>query len=160
MAVEPDDVPRLFAAEDCPLAQRLHHIAVADVGRDDTDAVLVHQPMETEVRHRRDGDDRYASMQREDRDDLVAVDLVPLVVDGEHPVTVAVERDPEIEAAVDDGPLQRAQVGRAAADVDVEAVRLVADCRHLRAELLERPRCTPRVRAVRAVDADAQRRKV
>ena len=48
------------------------------------------------------------------------------------------------------------EVGRAAADVDVRAVRLVADRVHLGAELLERLRRELRVRAVRAVDGDLQ----
>ena len=52
--------------------------------------------------------------------------------------------------------LERAQVGRAAADVDVRAIRLVADCGHVRAELREGLRCEPGVGAVRAIDADAQ----
>ena len=38
-------------------------------------------------------------MRREDRDDLVAVDDVPVLVDREHPVAVAVERDAEVEPA-------------------------------------------------------------
>ena len=49
-----------------------------------------------------------------------------------------------------------ASVGRAAADVDVRAVGLVADRVHLRAALLERRRGEPGVRAVRAVDDDPE----
>ena len=57
-------------------------------------------------------------------------------------------------------PLQAREVGRAAADVDVRAVGLVADRVHLGAELLEGLRREPGVRAVRAVDADPQAREV
>ena len=38
-------------------------------------------------------------MEREHREDLVAVDRVAVAVDGEHPVAVAVERDAEVVAA-------------------------------------------------------------
>ena len=58
----------------------------------------------------------------------------PLLVDREHAVAVAVERDPEVEAAVAHGLLEQREVGRAAADVDVRAVGLVADRVHLGAE--------------------------
>ena len=70
-----DDVARLLAAEDAALAsQRLEHVAVADVGRDDADAALLHQPVEAEVRHRRDRDEVDTEVEREHRDDLVAVE--------------------------------------------------------------------------------------
>ena len=82
------------------------------------------------------------------------------MVNSKHAVAVTVERDPEIEPLLDDRPLQRPQVGRAALDVDVVAVGLVADRAHLRAEQLEGTRRQAGVRAVRAVDADAQRRQV
>ena len=58
--------------------------------------------MEAEVRHRRDGDAVDAEVEREDREDLVAVDRLAALVDREHPVAVAVEGDPEVEAAVAD----------------------------------------------------------
>jgi hypothetical protein len=48
------------------------------------------------------------------------------------------------------------QVGRPAPDVDVGAVGLIADRRHVGAQAGERLRRDPRVRAVRAVDDDAQ----
>ena len=99
-------------------------------------------------------------VEREDRDDLVAVDDLALLVDREHAVAVAVEGDPEVEAAVDDGALEEREVGRAAADVDVRAVGVVADRVHLRAARLERLRAEARVRAVRAVDHDAQAREI
>ena len=95
-------------------------------------------------------------MEREHREDLVAVDRVAVAVDSEHPVAVAVERDPEIESALADGLLQQREVGGAAAIVDVLAVRRVADRGHLGAEPLERLRRDPGVGAVGAVDAEPQ----
>ena len=65
--------------------------------------------MEAEVRHLRDRDEVDAEVEREDRDDPVAVDDLAALVDREHAVAVAVEGDPEVEAAArDDRPLQRA----------------------------------------------------
>ena len=93
---------------------------------------------------------------REDRDDLIAVDSGAVLVDREHAVTVAVECDAEVELPPVTQVLQRCKVGRTAADVDVRAVGLVADRLHLRAELLERAWRDVRIRAVRAIDCDAQ----
>ena len=53
--------------------------------------------MEAEVRHDRHGDEVDAEVEREDRDDVISVDHFAVLVDGEHPVAVAVERDAEIE---------------------------------------------------------------
>ena len=55
---------------------------------------------------------------------------------------------------------EQREVGRAAADVDVRPVRVVADRRDLRAELLERLRREAGVGAVRAVDRDAEAAEV
>ena len=77
--------------------ERLEHVAVADVGRDDADPALLHQAVEAEVRHRRDHDGVDAEVEREHGEDLVAVERVAVLVHGEHPVAVAVERDPEVE---------------------------------------------------------------
>jgi hypothetical protein len=157
VTIEPDDVPRLLAAEDAALAaKRLEHVAVADVGRHHADAVLGHQLVEGEVRHHRDGDEVDLAVEREHGEDRVAVDRAPARVDREHPIAVAVERDAEVGPDACHGSLQRSQVRRARCDVDVRPVRLVADCVHFRAELLERLRRELRVRAVRAVDNDLQ----
>src|SRR5260370_13615441 len=97
-----------------------------------------------------------AEMQREHRDDLVPVDGLAVLVDREHPVAVAVERDTKIEVAAAHELLQRRKIGGAAADVDVAAVRFVADRLDLRTEPLERTWRKPRIRAVCAVDRNAQ----
>src|SRR3954462_4720783 len=116
--------------------------------------------MEAEVRHRRDGDALDAQVEPEPREDLVAVDRLSALVDREHPVAVAVEGDAEIEAAGANGVRQQGEVGRAAADVDVRPIRLVADRDDLGAELLERLRREACVGAVRAVDPDAEAAEV
>ena len=117
--------------------------------------------VQAEIRHRRDGDDVDAEMQARGSRRSGRRRRPRRLVDGEHPVAVAVERDAEVEPAVRRrSAAGRARVGRAAADVDVRAVRLVADRVHLCAELLERPRRDPGVGAVRAVDRDPQPRQV
>ncbi len=53
VAFEIDDVTGLLAAEHAALArERLQHVTVTDVGRDDAHAVLGHERVEAEVRHR------------------------------------------------------------------------------------------------------------
>ena len=97
VVVQVDQVARLLAAEQAALApQRLEHVAVADVGRDHADAALLGEPVEPEVRHHRDRDELDLEIEHQDREDLVAVDDLPARVDRQHPVAVAVERDPEV----------------------------------------------------------------
>ena len=95
-------------------------------------------------------------MQHQDREDLVAVDDLAARVDREHPVAVAIERHAEVGAGASDSLLQSREVGGAAADVDVHAVGLAADRRHLGAEALEGGRRDPRVGPVGAVDHELQ----
>ena len=71
-------------------------------------------------------------------------------------VAVTIEGDAEIEPAVAHGLLQERKVRRAAPDVDVVAIRRVPDRRHVRAEAFECRRRYAGVRAVRAIDRDAQ----
>ena len=88
----------LLAAEQRPLlAERLEDVAVADRRRHDPDSVLRHQPVEAEVRHHRDRDDVDAEREREDRQDLVAVDGLATLVHREHAVAVPVEGDTQVE---------------------------------------------------------------
>jgi hypothetical protein len=116
--------------------------------------------VEAEVRHRRDRDAVDSEVEREDGEDLVAVDRLAPLVDRQHPVSVPVEGDPEVEAASADDVRQRTEVGGPATDVDVRPVGLVADRGDVRAELLEGLRRKSRVGAVRAVDRDPEARQV
>ena len=157
VAVEADQMTGLLAAQDGVLPpKRLEHVAVADVRGDDADPVVGHQPVEAEVGHHGDNDRVDLKVEREDREDLVAVDDPAVAVHGEHAVAVSVEGHAEIRAGRDDLPLQEAEVGGAAADVDVRPVRLVRKRQDLGAKPLERGRGDPRVRAVRAVDGDRE----
>ena len=104
----------------------------------------------------RDGDQVDLAVERQHGHDLIAVDDVPVPVDRQHAVAVTVEGDAEVKPLLGDGALERAQVGRTAADVDVRAVGLVADSCDLRAQLRERLRREAGVRAVCAIHADPQ----
>ena len=103
MVLQVDDVARLLAAEEPALAaQRLEHVAVSDLRRDQTDPALLGEAVEAEVRHLRDRDQVDAEMLGQDREDLIAVDRSAVCVDRKHPVAVAVEGDPEVEPAAPD----------------------------------------------------------
>ena len=101
-----DDVARLLAAEHVVAAQHLlHDVAVADVRDDDVDALALHGLMEAQVGHHR-RDDRVTAQASlrlqvagDDGDDEVAVHQAAVTIDGEHPVAVAVEGQPEIVVA-------------------------------------------------------------
>ena len=149
-----DHVAGLLAAERVAAdPHRLEHVAVADLGLPDAEPGRLHRLDEAEVAHHRGHDgvvDEPAGLghpERQDREELVAVDVVALVVDGQAAVGVAVEGDAGVGAVLDDGRLQRAEVGGAAAVVDVEAVGLGADHDDLGAGRPQRHAARPRCAA-------------
>ena len=88
-----------------------------------------HAEPEPEVGHHGDDDGvaRRAARGRAGRWRMMAMIWSPSIespvgVDGQHPVGVAVEGEPDVGAALDDRRLQVLGVGRAAAGVDVRAV--------------------------------------
>ena len=103
--------------------ERLEHVAVADVGGDDANAVLAHELVEAEVGHLGDRHQIDAEVQGQDGEDLIAVDRLAGGGHGQHAVAVAVEGDAEVAAVLDDRAREQRQIGRAAAVVDVDAVR-------------------------------------
>ena len=126
-----DDVARLLAAEHAALLQCLEHVPVADVGGDDAHATLRHEPVETEIRHLRDRHELDAEVERQHRENRVAVDHLARS-------STASIRSPSPSKATPVEPLLTVTscckdhgVGGAAADVDVRAVGLVADRDHL-----------------------------
>ena len=88
----------------------------------------------------------------------VAVDDPSLVIDEDRAVAVAVERHAHAVAAVADERAQALGMSRAAIEVDVAAVRLVADDGDVEPQLAEQPRRHRRRRAVGRVDGDLERR--
>ena len=97
--------------------------------------------------------------QRQDGEDLVAVDDVALVVDREAAVGVTVEREPDVGAVLDDGRLERVEVGRAAAVVDVQAVGVGVDRDDVGAGVAERLRAGVAGGALGAVEHDLDARE-
>ncbi len=95
-------------------------------------------------------------MPGEDGDDEVAVDEVAVGVDGQHAVAVAVEGEAQVEPVGAHERLQRPDVRRPAAVVDVAAVRFGAQHDDVGAALGQAERRRLVHRAVGAVDGDAQ----
>ena len=141
--VEEDEVARLLAAEVVAAAAHLlDDVTIPDRGAHDPPLHRRERALEADVRHhRRDHRplreralaDEVAADERHDR---VAVHHPPLLVREDHPVGVAVEGEPEVRAVLEDRARHPLGVERAAAVVDVLAVRLDAERDHLRAELL------------------------
>ena len=160
---EVDHVAGLLAAERRAGRQHpLEHVAVADVGHLDRDAVLAPSRGGSRGSSSRCTTTRVDAAARcgDRRDDRVAVHRPAAGVDREAAVGVAVERDarrprPRSRTRRGDG----LEMGRADAGVDVAAVRLGADAARRDAQPLETAR-RGRVRgAVGAVDAPARRRR-
>ncbi len=118
-------------------------------------------PLQAEVRHHRRDDAglREASLVapalRDDGHHLVAVDHMALFIDDDHPVGVAVERDPHIRPHFAHLARQRLGRGRPDLEIDVEPVRLDADLDHFGAELPQRLGRDFVGGAVGAIDDDA-----
>ena len=156
-----DDVAGLLAAEAVAGCQHLlEHVAVAHAGLHGVDASLAHGNQQTQVAH--DSDDERVlgecparlSVDGQRTHDLVAVDEVALVVDGQAAVRIAVVRHTEIAAGLDDGGLQGLGVGRTRVQVDVAPIRGRVDDGDVSSELAEDRRAQLGGRAVRAVDRD------
>jgi hypothetical protein len=93
------------------------------------------------------------------RHQLVAIDHLALLVDDQHPVGVAIQRDADIGAHFVHLPRQGGRIGRAAIHVDVETVGLVVDRHHLGAQFPQRRRSRLVGGAIGAIDDDAHARK-
>ncbi len=84
--------------------------------------------------------------------DLVAVDLITLMVNHDDAVTVAVQRDAHVGFLGQHARLQSAHIGRAHFFVNVHTVRLAADSNHGRTQLTQHVRGDVVGGAVGAVD--------
>ena len=116
---------------------------------------VAHRRVEAVVGHHRNRDAGHAEVLGGEGDHLVAVDHGAGPVHGEHAVAVAVEREAEVVAAGGQRRLQRVEVRRAAAGVDVATVRLGGDHVDMGAEAAEDLRPGLEGRAVRAVQQHA-----
>ena len=154
---------RLFAAESqAVLAERLQHIAVADLGFEHPDAVLTHRNLETQVAH--DGRNERVVGQRalrlhrnsEDRHDLVPVDHRAVRVYREAAISVTVVGDAEVGAVRQHRGREPVEVSRSDTVVDVGAVGIGTDDSNPGARIREHLRCYPRGRTVRAIQHHVQ----
>ena len=129
-----DHVAGLLAAEgEAGQLHRLEDVAVTHLRLPYADPGGLHRLHEAEVAHH-GGHDRVVLQltglphrQREDGQDLVAVDDLAVRVDREAAVGVAVEGEADVGTVLEDCLLQHVEVGRAAAVVDVDPVGLRAD---------------------------------
>src|SRR5512144_793786 len=123
------------------LPHMLDHITVADRRALKPKPEILEIALQPEIGHHR-GDDAAAGKAPapepgfgNDRHELIAVDHLALLVDDDHAVGVAVERDADIGAHLIDLADEIAWRGRTAVLVDVEAVRIDAELDHFGAEL-------------------------
>src|SRR6478672_4645335 len=133
---------RLLAADIVAvLAHRLDDVAVAHRRSLQTEAEVLQIALKPEIGHHR-GDDAAAGKAPtpepgfgDDRHELITVDHLTLLVDDDHAVGVAVERDADIGAHLADLADEIARRGRAALLVDVEAVWIYPELDHFGAKL-------------------------
>src|SRR6185437_4476710 len=158
-----DDVAGRLAADVVALrAHLLDHVTVADRRAHEAQALRGEMPLETEIRDHGRDDARilqaavFLPALGDDGEQLVAVDDMPALVDDEHAVGVAVERNADVGAHLAHLARQRVEIGRAAVLVDVEAVRIDADRNDLGAELPQRAWRDLVGGAVGAIDDDTQ----
>ena len=154
---------------DCspPIARSCSAIAVVTL-RSPTGVSTISTPAacqrapQAEVRHHGDRDRVVAQhpalvpVERGHHHQLIAVDELAALVDREHAVRVAVEREAEIGAARPHRGLQLLRMRRAATGVDVPAVGIGVQHVDARARVAQRARPELRRRPVRAVDHHVQ----
>ena len=122
--------------------QLLQHVAVADRGALERDALPRQRLLETEVGHQRADDtagERLAAVivHRDHIEQLVAVVRAAVAVDHQQAIAVAVERDADVGPVRDHRRLQVLRLRRADSVIDVEPVRLRADGDDVGAQLVE-----------------------
>ena len=152
-------MPRLFPAEDITLVQHLlEDIPVAYSRLHALNPLGSQCLVKPEIAH--DRYDRrilnqlalFLKRAGQQIDNHISVDLAALFIDSQTAVRVAVKGDSDIRAFLDNRFRQFVQMSRAAAQIDVAAVRLVADNRQIRAGSFEIRRRRHHGSAVCAVD--------
>ena len=154
---------RLLAAErKVPFEHFLHHVFVADGAAYQSDPERAERQLEPDVAHDR-GHDRVAleppfalQLPAAHQQHGVAIHDFPVVIDEDRAIAVAVERDAHPASMLDDRAREPLRMGRAAAQVDVAAIGLIADHLDVEAEAAEEGRGDRRRGAVRAVDRELE----
>src|SRR5262245_6691396 len=158
-----DDVTRLLAAKrQTALEHFLHHVLVADAATYEADAEPPQRDLEANVAHHR-SDERVAlqpafalHLPAAHQEHGVAIHDASLMIDKDSAVAVAVERHTHLAAAFDDRSRKPFRMGGTAIEVDVSAIRTIADEPRRQPETLEQPPRNRRCRAVRAVNGDGE----
>ena len=158
-----DGVARLLSADTvAELQHLLQHVPVPHRRADEADVVFVAELMEAQIAHDRAHDGAAGEQALVPHTEaahghgLVAVHHVPLLVDHQASVRVAVKGNAQIVPAGGDHGGQAVQVGGAALEVDVHAVGLFVDEVGLDLEAGEEVRGRGRSGAVGAVDEHPQ----
>src|SRR5690554_8027685 len=76
-------------------------------------------------------------MTRNDKEDLVAIDDLPFVVNHDHPVAIPVEGDSYIRPLLQNGSHQSLWAGGSAAVIDIDAIGASSDGVHCSPQLPE-----------------------
>ena len=143
-------------------AHVIEHVTVADRRARDRNSQIAEIAFEAEIGHhgRDDAGPGETTVRipalRDHRQQLVAVDDAPALVDDEHAVGVTVERDADIGAHFLYLLAKSGGLGRAAFVIDIEAVGIDPDGDDLGVELLQRLRRHPVAGAMGAIHDDAQ----
>ncbi len=151
----------LAAQRPAALAQFLQHIAVADLGAHELDALALQRQFDRHIGHQR-ADHAGNAVSTGDAvlhdriQQLVAVVEPAVGVDHLQAVGIAVEGQPEVRAVGLDRLDQLVGRGGAIAVVDIAAIGLVADRHHVGAQLVEHVRGDVVGGAMRAVDHQLQ----
>ena len=153
------DMARLLPPEvKASFAHPLHHIAVADSGPLQPHTTVVQETLQPQIAHHR-GDKRLARKtlllgptRGHQRHELIAVADAAILINQDHPVSVAVKADAHVGAIGHHSLSRRLRLGGTAAVVDVEPVRVHAHGDHIRAQFPQRHRRHMVGRAMGAVD--------
>ena len=153
----------LFAAQiGARFAHPFRHVAVADLGAVQMQAILLHQALQPEVGHDR-RDDAAAAQPSvcnpgtgDQRQYLVSIHDVSIFVGDNQPVGVAIQRDSDMRAVPHHLRAQEIRHRGAAAPVDVEAVRGHADRHDCRAKFPQHRGCDSIGSAIGTIEDDLQ----
>ena len=143
----------LFATEhEVALLHFLEHVFVADRRPHHLNAVRSEGLLESKVRHHRRDHALHFHCHARHQHDGIAVDNLSGTGDEQRAVGIAVEGNAQVGLLGQHTLPQAFEMKRAAIQVDVAAIRRVADRHHLRAEFFEQRRGKLRSRAVSAID--------
>ncbi|MOA04094.1 hypothetical protein D3C78_1236280 [compost metagenome] len=140
------DMPGVFTPHQPAALQQLgHDVTVANLGPHERNVQVLECKLQAQVTHQRTDHPALqlaplVQVPGDDEQQLVAIDDRAGMIDHQHPVTITVEGNAQVGVTDQHCRLQRLDVGRAAAFVDVQAVRLRMQHRHFGTQLTEHAR--------------------